>query len=72
MSLNCCSHLPIARAAQFVFVAVGGVVGEIGDAWGWLGGGGSPKDCGCPRGSWAVGRKALGTMTGVLNTSQRH
>ena len=34
MLLNCCSHWPVARAAQFVFVAVGGIVGEIGDAWG--------------------------------------
>ena len=25
MSLNCCSHLPVAKAAQFVAVAVGGV-----------------------------------------------
>ena len=39
MLLNCCSHWPVAMAAQFVFVAVGGVVREIGDAWGlaWVG-----------------------------------
>ena len=30
------------------------------------GGGGSPKGCGCPRGRYTVGRKALGTMTGVF------
>ena len=31
MSLKCCSHWPVASAVQFVFMAVGGVVGEIGD-----------------------------------------
>ena len=53
MSLNCCSHWPVARAAQFVFVAVGGVVGEIGDAWGlaWVGGGGWTGDS-----AWGMGR----------------
>lgn len=46
MSLNCCSHFLAARAAQSVFVAVGGVVGEIGDAWGltWEGEGGWTGD----------------------------
>ena len=34
MLLNCCSRFLVARVAQSVFAAVGGVVGEIGDAWG--------------------------------------
>jgi hypothetical protein len=42
-----------------VFAHVG-LVG-CGGGGGWL-----PKGCGCPRGRCTVGRKALGTMTGVF------
>ena len=66
MSLTCCSHFLVVRAAQFVFVAVGGVVREIGDAWGlaWVGRGGG---LGIQRGAWGGrGDGCVGSFIGLL------